>query len=130
MKQDGQHTQDTQRIQEGPQGEAMGQRIRLAEACAPSGEASGKQNTEGRQRLVKLENSAQVKDSLRMSANTTQEIEEQLLALFPIDPQYIGMYFSTSQEGTMHRKYFEGEIDPDALMVYVKLYLKKHPPLS
>ena len=130
MNQDGQRTQDTQRIQEGPQAEAMGQRVWLPEACAPSGEASGKQKSKGRQRLIKLENSSQVKDTLRINANTTQEIEDQLRSLFPIDPQYIGMFFSTSQDGTLHRKYFEGEIDPNALMVYVKLFLKKHPPLS
>ncbi len=108
----------------------MGQRIRLAEACAPSGEASGKQNSQGRQRLIKLENSAQVKDTLVMNADTSQQIEEQLLSLFPINSHYIGMHFSTSQEGTMHRKYFEGEIGSSIDIVYVKLYLKKHPPLS
>ena len=130
MNQDGQHTQDTQRIKEGPQAEAVGQGVWLPEACAPSGEASGKQKSQHPKRIIKLENSAQMRESVQMYANTTQEIEKQLYSLFGIDCHYIGMHFSLSQEGTMHRKFFEGGIDPDALVVYVKLFLKKHPPLS
>lgn len=108
----------------------MRQRVWLSEACAAGGETSGEQNAQPTQRLVKLENSAQVKESIPMNANTTQEIQRQLYSLFRIDSEYIGMHFFTSPEGVIQRKLVEGEIDPTVFMLYVKLYLKKHPPLS
>lgn len=123
MNQDGQHTQNTQRIQKGPQRETEGEGNLFSEACAQQGEASREQKP---QRIIKLENSFQVKDPIRMKVNTTQEIEQTLLSLYPIDPHHIGMRFSSSREGTMHRKFIEGTIDPSCDTIYVKLYLKKH----
>ena len=129
MNTDGQRTQDTQRIQEGPQAEAMGQRVWQPEACASSGEASGEPNSKGISRIIKLENSLQVKDPIRMKADTTREIQETLCSLYPIDISFIGMLFSTSPDGVMHRKFIEGPLPSSEPTIYVKLYLKKHPPL-
>jgi len=136
MNQDGQSTQDTQRIQEGPQGEAEGKRSIFSEACAPSREASGEQKPQRHiqletsfqmsPRIIRLENSLQVKEPIHMKANTTQEIERYLYSIFPIEPQAIGMRFSTSREGTPNRKFIEGVIDPSEVSIYIKLYLKKH----
>lgn len=77
-------------------------------------------------RIIRLENSFQVKDPIHIKANTTQEIEKYLYSIYPINAHSIGMRFSTSCNGTMHRKYIEGAIDPSEVSVYVKLYLKKH----
>lgn len=126
----GQRTQDTQRKQEGPQAEAMGQGVWQPEARSASGEALGEQSSKGNPRIIKFENSLQMKESIRIDADTTQDIEKRLLALFPIDSHHIGMLFSYSQEGTMNRKFVEGALDPSEFFIYVKLYLKKHPPLS
>lgn len=133
MNQHGQRTEDTQRKQEGSEGEATGQGIRLAEACAASRKASGGQGSDPKAsttRIIKLENSHQVKGPIYLDVNTTQEIEEYLCSTYPIDCSAIGMRFATSQEGTLHRKYFEGVIEPSQDTVYVRLYLKKHPLLS
>ena len=140
MNQDGQSTQDTQRIQEGPQGEAEGERSVFSEACAQHGKASGEQkpsrliqletSSQMSPRIIRLENSFQVKDPIHMKANTTQEIEKYLYSIYPIDPHSIGMRFSISCNGTMHRKFIEGAIDPSEVSIYVKLYLKKHTLLS
>jgi hypothetical protein len=136
MNPDGQSTQDTQRIQEGSQGEAEGGRNLFSEACAPSGEASGNQKPQRQiqleasfqmsPRIIKLENSLQVKEPIHMHANTTQEIEKYLYSVFPIEPHAIGMRFSTSRDGTPNRKFIEGAIDPSEVSIYIKLYLKKH----
>ena len=133
MNQHGQHSEDTQRKQEELEGKTTGQRIWLAEACAASGKASGGQGSDSKAsttRIIKLENSYQVKEPIYLQANTTQEIETYLCSTYPIDCSAIGMRFSTSLEGTLHRKYIEGAIDPSKDTVYVKLYLKKHPHLS
>ncbi len=109
----------------------MGQRVWLSEACAPGGETSGEPTSQdGTPRIIKFENSFQVKDPFCLKGDTTQEIESQILKLYPIDPYYIGMHYSASPEGVINRKFFEGKIDPSIIMVYVKLFLKKHPPLS
>jgi hypothetical protein len=129
MNQNGQHAQDTQRIKEGRQAEEMGKGVWHPEACAASGEASGESNSQATHRIIKFENSFQVKDSFLMKANTTQELENQIVTKFSIDPYYVGMRFSHTKEGTMQRKYIEGVLDPSEQMVYVKLYLKKHAPL-
>lgn len=129
MNQDGQRPQDTQRMQEEPQGEKAGKRGLFSEACPQSGETSGEARTRTC-RIIKLENSAQVKESLRMNADTTQEIQESLCDIYPIDLSYIGMLFSTSPDGTVGRKFIEGPLPSDKLTIYIKLYLKKHPPLS
>lgn len=126
MYQNGQSAQDTQRIQENPQREAEGERHLFSEACASKRKTSGEQIS----RLIKFENSFQVKDSILLKANTTQEIEEQLLAMYPIHPYYIGMRFSHSRQGTMHRKFIEGLLDPSEPTVYIHLFLKKHPSIS
>jgi hypothetical protein len=118
--------QDTQRIQERPQGEAEGERRLFSEACASTRKTYGEQIS----RLIKFENSSQVKDSILLKANTTQELEEQLLAMYPINTYYIGMRFSHSREGTMNRKFIEGQLDPSEPTVYIKLFLKKHPQVS
>lgn len=108
----------------------MGQGVWQSEARATSGEANGESDSKGIPRFIKFENSAQVKETIRINANTTQEIEKKLLELYPIDSYYIGMQFSYSQEGTMHRKFVEGTLDPSEPFIYIKLYLKKHPTLS
>lgn len=118
--------QDTQRIQERSQREEEGKRRVFSEACASTRNTYGEQIS----RLIKVENSSQVKDSILLKANTTQDIEEQLLALYPIDPYSIGMRFSHSREGTIHRKFIEGRLDPSEPTVYIKLFLKKHPSIS
>lgn len=129
MYQNGQSTQDTPRIQEGRQAEAMGQRIWKSEARAAGGEASGEQKAKV-QRILSFENSFQIKDPVYVRANTVKEMEDQLFTMYPFNSYYIGMLFSHSREGTMQRKYLEGPMDPLEPFVYVKLYLKKHPPLS
>jgi hypothetical protein len=136
MNQDGRHTQDTQRIQEELQGETKGERSVFSEACAQHGEASREQKPSRHiqletsfqmsPRIIRVENSFQVKDPIPLNANTTQEIATYLYSIFPINSHSIGMRFSTSRDGTSNRKFIEGVIDPSYDTIYVKLYLKKH----
>lgn len=65
-----------------------------------------------------------------LRANTTQEIETMLVDMFGFDTYYIGLQFYSSRSGTMNRKLLNDVIDPSVEDIYVKLYLKKHPPIS
>ena len=64
-----------------------------------------------------------------VEANTTEDIELFFKDFCGWESEYIGVLFSPSQSGTMHRKYIRGKIDPSLDTIYVRLYLKKHPPI-
>lgn len=122
MNQNGQCTTKDTRGEQGWKAQEEGQEYLQFQTCPSSRETSGDKIS----RLIKFENSFQVKESVHLKANTTEEVEEKLLRLFPIHPYYIGMRFSQTREGTIHRKFIQGSLDPLEPTVYVKLYLKKH----
>lgn len=125
---DGQSAQDTERSQEALSREEAWKRIRLAEACAQCRTHQREQDTKHKhQRLVRIENSAQEVKTIRVEANTTQEIERILIEKYDINSYALGIVFYSSRAGTMHRKQLHGMIDASQEDIYAKLYLKKHP---
>ena len=125
----GQSAPHTSRKQEEPAREGAWQGNLLSEAYPPKGSSSGK--AEGAsQRIVNIENAQDLNKSLLVLANTTQEIETELVNRFGFDTSVLGFYFSNVRAGTLHRKNIEGALEPSMTDIYVRLYLKKHPPLS
>jgi len=124
----GQSTQNTQRIEERPTGKVARQQIWLSEACPPDG-SSPREEQRKTTRIIKVENATRINGPLFIEADTTQEIELFFQDMHGWQTTFIGLLFSPSPPGVMHRKYIEGKIHPSIDTVYVKLYLKKHPPL-
>ena len=121
-------TQNAQRIQEESAREVARKQIWLSEACPPDG-STPREESRKVQRIIKLENAARIEKPLLVEADTTNEIEISLQKKYSWQMNMIGLLFSPSPAGVMHRTYIEGKIDPSVDTVYVKLYLKKHPPL-
>jgi hypothetical protein len=124
----GQSAQNTQRDEERFPREVARQQIWLAEACTPDGSLAGKES-EKPTRIVKIENATRLTGPFSIQANTTEEIELFFKDYCDWNSEYIGLQFSPSPAGTMHRRYIQGKIDKSIDSIYVKLYLKKHPPL-
>jgi hypothetical protein len=128
MISNGQPTQDAQRIQEGFPREIAWQQIWLPEAHSPNGSPPREEQRKIK-RIIKVENATRLSGPFYLEANTTEEIELFFKDYCQWESEYIGVLFSPSPSGTMHRKYFRGKIDPSVDTIYVRLYLKKHPPI-
>jgi hypothetical protein len=129
MTTNGQPTQNTQGDEERLAREVARQQIWLPEACPPDGSLAGKES-EKPTRIVKIENSTRLTGPFSIQANTTEEIELFLKDYCDWNSEYIGLQFSPSPAGTMHRRYIQGKIDKSIDSIYVKLFLKKHPLLT
>lgn len=124
----GQSTQNAQRIEERSTREIARQQIWLPEACPSNGSLAGKES-EKPTRILKIENATRMNAPLTIQANTTEEIELFLQDYCGWDSDFIGLQFSPSPAGTMHRRFIQGKIDKSIDTIYIKLFLKKHPPL-
>jgi hypothetical protein len=121
-------TQNAQRIQEESAREVARQQIWLSEACPPDG-GTPREEQRKATRIIKVENATRIDKPFCLEADTTQEIEVFFQQIYGVQTSFIGLLFSPSASGAMHRKYIEGKIDPSVDTVYVKLYLKKHHPI-
>lgn len=80
-----------------------------------------------RQRIVKLENSAQHHEPFVIQASTTEEVIAALCRRIPnLDLTQIGLVISPQREGATNRQLLEGNLPDDVQDIWVKLYLKKH----
>jgi hypothetical protein len=128
MTTDGQPTTHAQRIEERLTREVAREQIWLTEACAPDGSLAGKES-EKPTRILKVENATRLTGPFTIQANTTEEIELFLQEYCGWNSDYIGLQFSPSPAGTIHRRFIQGKIDKSIDTIYIKLFLKKHPPL-
>jgi hypothetical protein len=104
------------------------EQVWLPEARPSDGSLAGKES-ENLCRIIKVENATRLSGPFSIQANTTEDIELFLKDYCDWNPEYIGLQFSPSPAGTMHRRYIQGKIDRSIDTIYVKLFLKKHPPL-
>ncbi len=130
MISNGQSAENAQRIEEGCSREVAGQQVWVSEACAEYGGASREEPRKGsRQRIIYIENSYKMKTPFTLYAESTQDIERFLFQEYNFDREIIGLSFSSARFGTIHREVFNGTIPRSYEDVYVRLFLKKHPPL-
>jgi hypothetical protein len=128
MTTNGQPTAHTQRIEERPTREIARQQIWLPETC-PSNGSPPREEPRKLKHIVKVENAARMNGPFSIEADTTEDLERFFKDVCNWESEYIGLLFSSSRSGTPQRKYFHGKIDPSIETIYVRLYIKKHPPL-
>lgn len=130
MRQDGQSAENPSRKQEGPAQEGAQGCPGVREGCASEVGQSGAQSTESRcQRLIYVENAVKIKSPFLIVCRTTNDIESFLQTTYGFPNASIGILFSATREGSIHRTYFNGIIPASLDTVYTRLVLLKHPPL-
>lgn len=121
----GQSTQDTPRDQERQLPEEAWRQV-----CDRKGDTKQREKsrtgTGKKQYLLQLENTSEIIKPFLLAVNSLEEIQTHIKTTYLIQHSSLGFLFSDTPQGTVGRKYFNGNIPDHTETIYITLFLQKH----